>query len=230
VIFLPNILIKTRLATYKFGLFAGQRTRQLPDDSLLKLKALYAFTEQLYAGSLFTIRDVFGEKGISKLIKDVLKYLSTVPKHFEEMKRSAARKGAISALSRALAYVPELNPEEMTGGFPQLKADGSAFTQDNYARCFRASRVLANQLATEADLKTYQVAYDDNNTRVRAPTFEPKDLPPQRRKHIFVPDVDPSPILHDEAEFEALLNCNWDVDNLQIQENEDLVQDDPSMI
>ena len=88
--------------------------------------------------------------------------------------------------------------------------------------------MLASRLAAEADLATYQVAYNDNNTRVRAPTLEPKDLTPQRRKHIFVPDVDPSPILNDEAQFEALLNCNWDVDNLQIQEPEDPAHGDPS--
>ena len=72
-----------------------------------------------------------GEKGTPKLIKDVLKCLSTIPKQFEELKKSAARKGAIAALSRALAYAPELNPEEMVGGFPQLKADGSEFMQDD---------------------------------------------------------------------------------------------------
>ena len=114
------------------------------------------------------------------------------------------------------------------GGFPELKADGSEFMQDDYARCFRASRALAIQLAAGADLKVYQPAYDGNNDRVWAPTFEPKDLTPQRRKHIFAPDVDTSPILHDEVEFEALLNCNWDVDNLQIQETEDPVRDDLS--
>ena len=129
----------------------------------MKQKALYAFTEQLYSGSLFTIRAVFGEKGVPKLIKDVLNYLSIVPRHFKEIKRSAARKGAISALSRALAYASELHPEEMMGGFPQLKDDGSEFIQEDYARCHKASRVLGSQLAAETDLKTYQAAYDANN-------------------------------------------------------------------
>lgn len=58
--------------------------------------------------------------------------------------------------------------------------------------------MLASRLAANADLKTYHVAYDDNNSRVRLPTLEPVDLNPQRHKHIFAPDVDPSPILHVE--------------------------------
>ena len=74
--FLSNSLRKTRPVTYTIELFVGRRTRNLPDDGLLKLKALYSFTEHLYAGSLFTIRAVFGEKGVPKLIKDVLKCLS----------------------------------------------------------------------------------------------------------------------------------------------------------
>ena len=88
------------------------------------------------------------------------------------------------------------------------------------------SRVLASQLAAEADLEVYQVSYSEDNKRVRGPTFEAKSLIPQCHKHLFAPDVDPSPIMHDEAMFEALTNCNWDVDNLQIQEIEDPAQDD----
>ena len=131
------------------------------------------------------------------------------------------------SLSRALAYSSELDPAEMAGGFPEFKDDGSAFTDDDYARCVKASRVLASQLVAGMDLRSYQAAYDDNNKRVQPPTFEPVDLTPQRRKHIFAPDVDPSPILHEEAVFQALTNCNWDVDNLQIQDQEGSAQDNP---
>ena len=33
-------------------------------------------------------------------------------------------------------------------------------------------------------------------------------LTPQQRKHLFALDVDPSPIMHDEAIFEALTNVD----------------------
>ena len=102
----------------------------------------------------------------------------------------------------------------MMDGFPQLKDDGSEFTQEDYSRCHKESWVLASRLAAEADLAVYQAAYTKENKRVRGPTFEAKSLIPQCRKHLFAPDVDPSQIMHDEAKFEALTNCNWDVDNL----------------
>ena len=113
-------------------------------------------------------------------------------------------------------------------GFPQLKDDGSEFTQEDYARCHKAPRVLASRLAEDADLSSYQAAYSEENKQVQGPTFEVKSLIPQRRKHLFTPDVDPSLIMHDEATSEALTNCNRDVDNLQIREAEDPTQDDPA--
>ena len=111
-------------------------------------------------------------------------------------------------------------------GFPSKKDDGSDFTEADYAKCVKASRVLASVLADEVDLSTYQAAYSADNKRVRCPTFEARDLTPARRNHLFAPEIDPSP-LFDESQFEALTHCNWDVDNLQIEEVEDPAQDDP---
>ena len=115
----------------RFDLLVGERSCQLSGVSLLKLKALYSLTEQLYAGSLFTIKAVMTKRGIPKFMKGVLEVLSTNLKQIEELKRSAARKGAMTALSRSLAYALELNLAEMMDGFPQLKDDGSQFTQED---------------------------------------------------------------------------------------------------
>ena len=58
------------------------------------------------------------EKDLPKFIKDALKKLSTIPKQVEELKRSAVREGAMTLLSRAIAYAPELDPlENITHGF-----------------------------------------------------------------------------------------------------------------
>src|SRR4051812_10159701 len=114
----------------------------------------------------------------------------------------------------------------MMEGFPSKKADGSEFTDADYAIYKKASRVLASTLADETDLTPYQAAYNAEGKRMRCPTFEPKSLVPACRKPLFAPELDPSPLFN-EVEFEALLNCNWDVDNLQIKENEDSTQDDP---
>lgn len=94
-----------------------------------------------------------------QFIRDVLKQLSTIPKQIEELKRSAARMGAMMALSRAKAYVPDMDPFEMAGGFPEFNMDGSQFTSKDYARCMKETHVLASQLVEDLDLKKYQAAY-----------------------------------------------------------------------
>ncbi|KAE8769851.1 40S ribosomal protein S20 [Hordeum vulgare] len=78
---------------------------------------------EVYAGGLFTIKAVMGDNDPVKFISDMLTRLSTMPKQIEELKISAARRWAITALSRSLAYAPELNLEELGGGFPEYKDD-----------------------------------------------------------------------------------------------------------
>ena len=65
---------------------AGERSRQLSFDSLLKLKAVYSLAEQLYCGTLCTIKAMLTEKSIPKHIKGVIELLSTLPKQIEELK------------------------------------------------------------------------------------------------------------------------------------------------
>jgi hypothetical protein len=79
---------------------AGSRSINLCQDPRVKLKAVYTFLEQLYAGSLFTIMIVMGHKEPPRVIRDVLKQLSTVPAQIEELKKSAARAGAMLSLSQ----------------------------------------------------------------------------------------------------------------------------------
>lgn len=90
----------------------------------------------------------------------------------------------------------------------------------------RVARLPASQLAEGDDLTKYEAAYDENNKRVPSPTFGPMDLTPHYRKH-FSPDVDPSPILNEEAAFHGLIHCNWDMGDLQIQDLEGSAQDNP---
>jgi hypothetical protein len=53
-------------------MFAGDRTHNL-QDNLMKLKVVYAFVEQLYARSIFTIKSAMGEEDAPQFIRDVLK-------------------------------------------------------------------------------------------------------------------------------------------------------------
>jgi hypothetical protein len=192
-----------------------------------KLKAIYYLIEKLYAGSLRTLVAVSNGRKPSPLMKTVLYQLSTIPKQVEELKLSATRSGAITALSRAKAYQSELDPTEMAGGCPEYNDDGQFFKEADFARCVKEMWPLACQLAQELDLTKYQPAYDSNNTRIKPPSFDIVDLTPQRRKHIFASDIDPSLALNDEATFEALTGIDWTSDNLQIASNEEPARDNP---
>ena len=163
---------------------------------------------------------IHGGKEVSRFIRDVLKILSTIPKQIEKMKKSAARAGAMT-------YVPDVDALEIIGGFPEFKDDGTPFSAAYYARYAKETRVLASQLVEGLDLKKYQTTYDESNMRVQPPSFEPFDLNPQHHKHTFAPDVDPTPIMHDDAIFQALTSIDWNLDNLQIKGVEELARDDP---
>lgn len=193
---------------------------------LLKLKAVYSLVEQLYTCTQRALVAISNGKPPPTLIRTVLDQLSTVPKKIEQMKLSAARSGTITALSRAKAWQAELDPAEMATGCPGLKEDGSTFDQADFAKCVKEMRPLACKLAEESDLSKYQLAYNMENTRIRAPTHDVVDLTPPTRKHTFAPDIDPSPIINDEAIFKALTGIDWTSADLQMVDDEEAAQDD----
>lgn len=206
----------------------GARSANLGNNMLLKLKAVYSLTEKLYAGTLKTLVAVSCGRKPPTIIKEVLDNLSTVPAQISELKLSAARAGAITALSRAKAWQVELDPAEMAGGCPEFKDNGTAFDEADFARCVKEMRPLACQLAQGLDLNKYQPAYDSLNIRVKPPSHPVTDLTPQRRKQLFAPELDPSIIINEEATFEALMGIDWTSDDLQMADNEEPAQDDPA--
>jgi hypothetical protein len=65
------------------------------------------------------------------------------------------------------------------------------------------------------------------NAKVKAPAYDIMDLTPPTRKHTFDPDVDPSPIINDEAIFEALTGIDWTSPDIQMDEEGEPQRDDP---
>ena len=189
------------------------------------LKAIYTLTEQLYTGSVLTVKAVIGAKEPITSIKKVLGYLSTLPPQIGELTRSAARKGVLTALSRCLAYAPEINLEEVAAGFPQLKDDGSEFVEEDYQKVVKDSRLAATQLAASLDLTKYQAAYDDKNKKISPPTFVVTNLIPRRPKNPFDWETDLASILTDEDDFASLSRCNWVLGDLQIEAGQSSRQD-----
>ena len=77
------------------------------------------------------------------------------PQQVEELKKSAARAGAITALTRAKAWEADLDPEDLAIGCPSVKEDGSPFSTDDFAAIAREMRPLASKLAEETNLSHY---------------------------------------------------------------------------
>ena len=175
---------------------------------LIKLKAVYTLVEQLYIDAQRTIVAISHSKQAPSLLRDVLNMLFVLPARIEEIKRSFARVGAITALSQAKAWQAELDPAELATGCPRLKEVGSPFGKDDFAARMKETRPLARQLAEETDLSKYQVAYMAENSKVRVSAYDVVDLIPPTRKHTFAPEIDPSKIIDDKAEFQALTGLN----------------------
>ena len=132
-----------------------------------------------------------------------------LPAWLDELKRSAARSGALTALIRAKAWIPDLEPADIGQGYPSVKEDGTNFNNDDLRRLTKEMRPITSKLANDIDLSHYQPVYDVEGKRHPAPIHEIEDLVPPIRKHTYAPDIDPSNLIHEEAVFQALTGMDW---------------------
>ena len=201
---------------------AGTRVAHLGSDMRQKPKAAYKLIEQLYTGVQRVI--------CTASHKETLERLAMMPARFEELKRSVARAGALTALTRAKAWISDLDPADVGNGYPSIKEDGSDFVNDDLKALTREMRPLASKLVDETDLSHCQSVYNANNKRVNAPSYDAPNLIPPIRKHTYAPDVDPSALISDEAVFKALTRINWTTINFQPlgrEEEDEPALDDP---
>ena len=75
----------------------------------------------------------------------------------------SARVGAVTALIRAKAWLPELDPADISTGYPSFKEDGTPFDQKDFAACVKDIRPLTSLIANETYLTKYQPTYDLGN-------------------------------------------------------------------
>ena len=115
----------------------------------------------------------------------------------------------MAALSRAKAWVPELDLADLTLGYPSLKEDGSVFDDQDFTACVKVVRPLATLIGNDTDLTKYSRGYDSENRRIPNIPYDQVSLIPPTRKHTFAPEVDPAGLIYDEAEFEALSGIDW---------------------
>ena len=176
---------------------------------MTKLKAVYTLVEQLYAGAQRALATISPANQGPNRLSDVLKKLSILPARFQEVKRSCARAGALTALSRSKAWVPDLDPVDVAKGYPTVKEDGTPFEQDDFIACVRGVRPQATILGEETNIDKYQPGFDMENKKMATPSYKVTDLIPPVRQHTFAPEIDPTGLIDDEAEFIALNGFDW---------------------
>ena len=138
----------------------------------IKLKEIYTLVEQLYSGTQRALAVVALSTPHPRLLQDVLKSLAFLPQRFQELRRASARAGAIAALSRAKAFLPELDPADIALGYPSLKEDGTPFDQKDFAACVKSVRPVATLIGNDTDLTKYQPGYDAENQRIPTPRLK----------------------------------------------------------
>ena len=175
-----------------------------------KLKAAYTLIEQLYTGVQRVICTTSHNKPPPTLTKDTLEKLSMMPAQLEDLKKSAARAGALTALTRAKAWISDLDPEDIGNGYHSQKEDGTDFDNDALRALMKEMRPLASKLAEETDLSFYRSIYDTDDKRIYAPSYDVQNLISPICKHTYAPDVEPSYLISDEAVFRALTGIDWE--------------------
>ena len=119
----------------------------------------------------------------------------------------------MTASSQAKAWLPELDPADISIRYPSFKQDDTPFDQKDFATCVKNIRPLASLIANETDLSKYQLADDLENQKLPTPSYKVMDLIPPIRKHTFALEVEPSELIDDEAEFHALCGIHWSSPN-----------------
>ena len=183
---------------------------------LTKLKAVYTLVEQLYTGSQRALAVVALSNEVPTHLAEVLRRLAVLPQRVQELRRASARAGAIAALSRAKAFLPELDPADIALGYPSLKEDGTPFDQRDFADCVKIVRPVATLLGNDTDLTKYKPGSDAENQRIPTPRYEAISLVPPTRKHTFAPEIDPAGLIDEEAQFEALSGIDWKSSTFQV--------------
>ena len=69
----------------------------------------------------------------------------------------------MAALSRAKAWLPELDPADIAIGYPSLKEDGTSFEQEDFAACVKEICPVASLIGNDTDVTKYQPSYDAEN-------------------------------------------------------------------
>ena len=131
---------------------------------------MYTLVEQLYIGTQRALATISPANQGPNWLNNVLKKLSILPARFQEVKRSCARAGALTALSRSKAWVPDLDRADVARVYPTVKEDGSPFEQDEFMACVRGVRPQATTHGDDTNIDKYQPGLDADNKKMATPS------------------------------------------------------------
>lgn len=123
---------------------AGTCIAHLGTNMRMKLKAAYTLLEQLYSGTQRAICTTAYNKSAPSLIKETIEKLGILPTRITELKKAAARAGALSALIRAKAWISDLEADDIIKGYSGVKEDSSDFNNDDLQRLTKEMRPIAS--------------------------------------------------------------------------------------
>ena len=85
----------------------------------------------------------------------------------------------------------------------------------------RGVHLQATILGDETNIDKYQPGFDVDNKKMATPSYKVTDLIPSVRQHTFSPEIDPSGLIDDEAEFVVLHGFDWSKPSFQpVEEDE----------
>ena len=133
----------------------------------MKLTCTFARVKQLFEGACKAIGATQPKPPTMKRVTDMMGPFSIVSEWVKLGKRSACCMGVMRGLELAKAYHPGLKPERLAAGFPELKADGSKFSKDDYNRVRKETHSSATMITDGMYLSALEAGYDGSNKRRR---------------------------------------------------------------
>src|SRR4051812_12206021 len=124
----------------------------LGETPAMKLTCTFALVKQLCEGACKAIYATQPKPPSMKRITDIMGPLSVVPEWVKLLKRSACCMGVLCGLELAKAYHPGLKLDRLASGFPELKADESNFSKEDFIMVHKETHPFSTKIADDIEL------------------------------------------------------------------------------
>ena len=196
----------------------GKEHDILGESPAMKLACTFALVKQLFEGACKAICVTQPKPPGMKRITDMMGPFSVVPEWVRLGKRSACCMGVMRGLELAKAYHPGLRLDCLAAGFPDLKADESKFSREDYAKVHKETRPFATKIADEMELNRLEAGYDEHSKRRRISLPTPVEfslLPSPKKTSEPANPVEPFPggeeddlVMDDLSDVDLVEICN----------------------